>query len=103
MRLLHNRRIFVYIAIILVYALYSVAFGSTGAEGGEAEGGHAGPVLTILLQLVIILLAAKLGGDIFERFHQPAVLGELVIGMLLGKCPLDRYRFPSAVRPRCHP
>jgi Kef-type K+ transport system membrane component KefB len=33
---------------------------------------------------MVILLAAKLGGDLFERFRQPAVLGELVMGMLIG-------------------
>jgi Kef-type K+ transport system membrane component KefB len=29
-----------------------------------------------------------LGGDFFERFHQPAVLGELVIGMIIGNLDL---------------
>ena len=36
----------------------------------------------------MILLAAKLGGDLFERFGQPAVLGELIIGMLIGNAHL---------------
>ncbi len=38
----------------------------------------------ILLSLVIILLAAKIGGDLCERIKQPAVLGELVLGVILG-------------------
>jgi Kef-type K+ transport system membrane component KefB len=38
----------------------------------------------ILLSLVIILLAAKIGGDLCERIGQPAVLGELVLGVILG-------------------
>ncbi len=29
-------------------------------------------------------MAAKLGGDLFERFGQPAVLGELIFGVILG-------------------
>ncbi len=38
----------------------------------------------ILLSLVIILLAAKIGGDLCERIGQPAVLGELLLGVILG-------------------
>src|SRR5258706_3389975 len=39
----------------------------------------------ILLQLAIILAAAKIGGEICERLlKQPAVLGEIVLGVLVG-------------------
>ena len=41
-----------------------------------------------MLALAVILAAAKLGGDIAERAGQPAVLGELVIGVLVGNLPL---------------
>lgn len=41
-----------------------------------------------MLALAVILAAAKLGGDIAERAGQPAVLGELVIGVLIGNLPL---------------
>ncbi len=34
--------------------------------------------------IAAILLAAKIGGEIFERINQPAVLGELVFGVLMG-------------------
>lgn len=89
MRLLNNKRSLLYLGIITFYLLTSLAFGSTGAEGGGDDGnGHGGPVLNILLDLIVILLAAKLGGDVFERFNQPAVLGELVIGMLIGNLQL---------------
>lgn len=59
-----------------------------GEEGHDSGGGHGGPVLNVLLELIVILLAAKLGGDFFERFGQPAVLGELVLGMVLGNLHL---------------
>lgn len=52
------------------------------AAGGE--GGHTGVVVNFLLSLVVVLLAAKLGGEIFERLNQPAVLGELLMGIVLG-------------------
>jgi Kef-type K+ transport system membrane component KefB len=35
-----------------------------------------------------MLLAAKVGGELFERVHQPAVLGELVFGVILGNLTL---------------
>ncbi len=37
-----------------------------------------------LFVLITILVAAKLGGEAAERLKQPAVLGELVAGMLVG-------------------
>jgi Kef-type K+ transport system membrane component KefB len=42
----------------------------------------------VVLALAVILAAAKLGGDVAERIGQPAVLGELVIGVLVGNLPL---------------
>ena len=38
----------------------------------------------ILFDLLVIFLAAKLGGWLFARLRQPQVLGELVAGMLIG-------------------
>jgi Kef-type K+ transport system membrane component KefB len=64
----------------------------TGDEHGtqeESGGGHgSSEVSDVLLGLIIILLAAKIGGDIVERFKQPAVLGELIIGMIIGNMVL---------------
>ena len=38
----------------------------------------------ILFDIAIIVLAAKLAGELFERLRQPAVVGELLVGTLLG-------------------
>lgn len=53
-------------------------------DGEHSGGGHADPVAPVLLAIVLILLLAKIGGDLFERMSMPAVLGELTIGVLLG-------------------
>ena len=45
---------------------------------------HADPVAPLLLALAVILIGAKLGGELATRLKQPAVLGELAIGVLLG-------------------
>jgi Kef-type K+ transport system membrane component KefB len=55
---------------------------------GEEHSGHQSPVTPVLLGIVIILLAAKLGGEIAERVHQPAVLGELIAGVVIGNLAL---------------
>ncbi len=41
-------------------------------------------ILLPLLQLIAILIAAKLAGEASERLGQPAVLGELLAGIALG-------------------
>jgi len=88
-RLLTNKRLIIFLTMLAVYAFYSLAFGATGTEAGENEGGHgASPVLDILLELIVILLAAKLGGDLFERFKAPSVLGELIFGIIIGNLHL---------------
>jgi Kef-type K+ transport system membrane component KefB len=52
----------------------------------------------ILLQLAIILIVAKIGGEICERFlKQPAVLGEIVCGVLVGQSVFGAVNGNSAV------
>jgi len=54
-----------------------------------ASGGHgAEAVPTILIGLALVLAGAKLAGALAERAGQPAVLGELVVGILLGNLAL---------------
>src|SRR4051812_3570919 len=53
--------------------------------------GHSDPSATVVLYLAIILLTAKFGGDIATRVGQPAVLGELVVGIVLGNLTLAGF------------
>ena len=39
---------------------------------------------TLILQIVVILLAARSLGFLFRRIHQPQVVGEMVAGILIG-------------------
>jgi Kef-type K+ transport system membrane component KefB len=52
----------------------------------SATGGD--PIAPLVLALAAILAAAKLGGDLAERIGQPAVLGEIVAGIVLGNLDL---------------
>ena len=72
----------------------------TGEQSNTTEGtGNQNPAATedesdfagILISLVIILLAAKIGGDLCERIGQPAVLGELVLGVIIGNFYLTGF------------
>jgi Kef-type K+ transport system membrane component KefB len=45
-------------------------------------------ISNVLVAMVALLVAAKLGGALAERLGQPAVLGELLAGVLLGALPL---------------
>ena len=51
-----------------------------------------GMLLSVLLSLTVIMLTARLVGALFRRFNQPAVIGEVVGGILLG---------PSLLAPQC--
>ena len=50
--------------------------------------------LQLTLALAIIILAAKAGGLISVRLRQPAVLGELIMGVLLGPTVIDLVHLP---------
>jgi Kef-type K+ transport system membrane component KefB len=42
------------------------------------------PILTLLVQIGLILALSRLMGAVFERLHQPQVIGEMVAGIMLG-------------------
>jgi Kef-type K+ transport system membrane component KefB len=90
---------------ILILAILLIAFGpavfgdstttgvlseTIGHPGSEAaHGGHSEPVVVpVLFALIVVLVVAKIGGDLLERVHQPAVLGELVFGVIIGNLAL---------------
>jgi Kef-type K+ transport system membrane component KefB len=56
--------------------------------GRAAAQGAAPDLAPLLLALVLVLLGARLGGALAERFRQPAVLGELLAGVVLGNLGL---------------
>ncbi|MBI4570666.1 MAG: cation:proton antiporter [Chloroflexi bacterium] len=51
------------------------------------------PVLQLLVVLAIIITAAKASGLLAVRLGQPAVLGELLAGVVLGPTALDLFDF----------
>ena len=54
-------------------------------SGGHGEGGgHEDPFSLVILLLAVVILLAMVGRWAATRLHQPSVLGELLIGVLVG-------------------
>jgi Kef-type K+ transport system membrane component KefB len=51
-------------------------------------------IIPLLLALTIVIAAAKIGGWLSNRLGQPAVLGELVVGLLLGPSVFNVFGQP---------
>jgi Kef-type K+ transport system membrane component KefB len=60
-------------------ALDAAATANPGGHGDEA----------LLLDLFIMLFAAKLFAEIFMRLRQPAMVGEILAGVAIGPYALD--------------
>jgi Kef-type K+ transport system membrane component KefB len=72
------------LAVPLLVAAAPTVHTAVGGQVAAGESQHHDPVAPVVLGLVVILLGAKFGGELFERIGQPAVLGELVVGVLIG-------------------
>jgi Kef-type K+ transport system membrane component KefB len=59
---------------------------------------HADPLAHLALNLAVILVGAKLLGDVAQRAKQPAVLGELVFGLILGNLDLLHWHYFEALK-----
>ena len=68
------------VGLFFVFAGHSAMAAGQGATGAGSHGLDP----AVLIGVAVMLVMAKLGGEIFERAQQPAVLGELFAGILLG-------------------
>lgn len=50
------------------------------------------PAVALFLALGLIIFASRIGGAVARKFHQPRVLGELIIGVLLGPTLVDFFQ-----------
>ncbi len=52
-------------------------------------------IAAFLVDLFVIFLAAKVAAELFERLHQPPVIGELLAGILIGPSALGLIGTPD--------
>ena len=52
------------------------------------------PFLQFIIAIVIIIIAAKMGGYLSYRLRQPTVVGEVIAGLILGPTVLNFLHWP---------
>jgi len=82
------------VVIAACAALCATLAGPAHAAGA----GHGLDILPVLEALALILIGARLGGALFERFGQSPVLGELLAGIVIGNLGLAGYHGLDTLR-----
>src|SRR5262245_23571118 len=110
--LILDRNILLYVGVLSIFGLgiYLVLASGTRLESGKYVSRQAGvppttaivssqqtrsasnvlsenlrePLSILLLQVMVILVVARVVGSLFHRFGQPPVIGEMIAGILLG-------------------
>ena len=78
---------------IAALACAGVLFCPDAFAGPAASGGHSGALF--IAQIMALLLVGRLLGELMLRFEQPAIMGQLLAGVLLGPSVLGAW-FPGA-------
>jgi len=80
---------------VLHASLISVVPSEAGHNSEHSENHDSNiphQMMVLVLQVAVIVLAARIGGEIFERYlRQPSVLGELIAGMIIGPFALGPH------------
>jgi Kef-type K+ transport system membrane component KefB len=76
------------LSIYAIVAIGTLMFFSSSVFAQAGDAGSHGLDPLVLVGVAAILIVAKLGGELFERLKQPAVLGELIAGIIVGNLVL---------------
>src|SRR6266478_6826682 len=92
-----KRPLLVIIVVLLVLFAAQTAWAGTEIPVAPTSSSYDfGPM--ILAGLAVILLLAKVGSELFERVGQPAVLGELLAGIILGNLALVGFHYADWIK-----
>lgn len=82
-------------SLAILLALGILAPKQAWAFGIPGEDGAVDPILRLMMDLAIILIAANVAGYIFRRFLRlPSVIGEVTAGIVIGPYALGGYIWP---------
>ncbi len=81
-------------------ALATIAACSAAAYASNGHDGNGGQSIVhimsdLVLQIGVILFAARISGILFEKMHMPSVIGELVVGIIIGPYLLGGVPIPG--------
>jgi Kef-type K+ transport system membrane component KefB len=82
------------VGLFFLFASHPAMASGQGATGTDTHGLDPG----VLIGVAIMLVLAKLGGEIFERLHAPAVLGELFAGIVLGNLVIFGFNYAEPLK-----
>ena len=83
------------VAVFLWIRSYGLGLSAPEAAGASNFGvktpkAASDTLLHVLIALVVVIVAARALGAVFKKLHQPAVIGEVVAGIMLGPSLLGR-------------
>lgn len=81
----------VFFSMFLFAALFVPVISFAAEHNEKAEGGH-GSIALVFGVMAILLILSKIG-SLITRFGQPAVLGEILVGVVLGNLALIGFGF----------
>jgi len=82
------------VGLFFLFASRPAMANGQGATGTDSHGLDP----AVLIGVAIMLILAKLGGEIFERVHAPAVLGELFAGIVLGNLVIAGFDYAEPLK-----
>lgn len=80
------------LALFLILPLAGLFASSGGDEGGVSM---THKMMVLILQVAVIIFAARLGGKAAKKIKMPSVLGELMVGILIGPSVLGMIPLPG--------
>lgn len=81
--------------ILLNVSIFLLIFSIKIFAGSSGENSVAGSMVIFVFQLGLILIFARLGGAIFEKFELPSVLGEIIVGIIISPYCLGQVYVPG--------
>src|ERR1041384_4421604 len=82
------------VGLFFIFASRPAMAAGEGATGTESHGLDP----AVLIGVAIMLVLAKVGGEIFERLGQSAVLGELCAGIVLGNLVIFGFNYAEPLK-----